>query len=250
MHPRRRSQYFLQFSHRLPLPNAPLYCLAHLRKLKKVNQREAAAALGVSQALLSHYEKGLREPGMEFLLNAADYYGVSADWLLGRTSDMTGTFLGAGADSAATTEADPSRRAAARRRADKARMQESVGMVYDLLEKLDARELEPAVHAHLSAELVQILSLIHLSAGAADFSRMAEYALDMDLHIGSILQKTVLKVNETGTEAAAATQVAMLARGAYISETAVMNVDKPFMMLIHDPASGCVLFASLINNPA
>ncbi len=139
--------------------------LAHLRKLKKVNQREAAAALGVSQALLSHYEKGLREPGMEFLLNAADYYGVSADWLLGRTSDMTGTFLGAGTDVAATTEADPSRRAAARRRADKARMQESVGMVYDLLEKLDARELEPAVHAHLSAELVQILSLIHLSAG-------------------------------------------------------------------------------------
>lgn len=139
--------------------------LAYLRKLKKVNQREAAAALGVSQALLSHYEKGLREPGMEFLLNAADYYGVSADWLLGRTSDMTGTFLGAGADSAAATEADPSRRAAARRRADKAHMQESVGMVYDLLEKLDARELEPAVHAHLSAELVQILSLIHLSAG-------------------------------------------------------------------------------------
>jgi len=139
--------------------------LAYLRKLKKVNQREAAAALGVSQALLSHYEKGLREPGMEFLLNAADYYGVSADWLLGRTSDMTGTFLGAGADSAAVTETDPSRRAAARRRADKAHMQESVGMVYDLLEKLDVRGLEPAVHTHLTAELVQVLSLVHLTAG-------------------------------------------------------------------------------------
>lgn len=139
--------------------------LAYLRKLKKVNQREAAAALGVSQALLSHYEKGLREPGMEFLLNAADYYGVSTDWMLGRTSDMTGTFLGTEADTAAAVETDPSRRAAARRRSDKAHMQEAVGMVYDLLEKLDVRELESNVHVHFTAELMQVLSLIHLTAG-------------------------------------------------------------------------------------
>lgn len=84
----------------------------------------------------------------------------------------------------------------------------------------------------------------------ADFSAMAENALDMDLHIGRVLQKTILKVNETGTEAAAATQVAMLARGAMNPKTAVMTVDKPFMLLVHDPASGYVLFAACINNPA
>ena len=136
-----------------------------LRKERGITQKQAAEDLGISQALLSHYEKGIRECGLEFVVRVADYYGVSADWLLGRTSDMTGTFLGAGADSAAATEADPSRRAAARRRADKAHMQESVGMVYDLLEKLDVRGLEPAVHTHLTAELVQVLSLIHLTAG-------------------------------------------------------------------------------------
>lgn len=139
--------------------------LAHLRKLKRVNQREAAAALGVSQALLSHYEKGLREPGLEFLLHAAEYYGVSTDWLLGRTSDMTGTAPDLQAEEDALSAADPGLRAQARLRADKGRMQEAVGLLYDLLDRLDVRELEPSLHAHLTAEIVQVLSLIHLSAG-------------------------------------------------------------------------------------
>jgi len=112
----------------------------------------------------------------------------------------------------------------------------------------------PNVYAESSFELKDALLAAGVTdafdPGEADFSRMAENAADLDLHIGSVLQKAVLKVNETGTEAAAATQVAMLARGAYIGETAVMNVDKPFMMLIHDPASGYVLFAACINNPA
>ena len=46
-------------------------------------QRQVAAALGVSQALLSHYENGVREPGLAFITRACAYYGVSADYLLG-----------------------------------------------------------------------------------------------------------------------------------------------------------------------
>lgn len=57
--------------------------LANLRKKKKVSQRTAASALGVSQALLSHYENDLREPGLEFLVNASRYYACSVDALLG-----------------------------------------------------------------------------------------------------------------------------------------------------------------------
>ena len=59
--------------------------LALLRKEKKISQRTAAADLEVSQALLSHYENGLREPGLGFVVRAADYYGVSCDYLLGRS---------------------------------------------------------------------------------------------------------------------------------------------------------------------
>ena len=59
--------------------------LADLRREKGVSQRQAAKDLAISQALLSHYENGIREPGLAFVVRACDYYGVSADYLLGRS---------------------------------------------------------------------------------------------------------------------------------------------------------------------
>lgn len=59
--------------------------LSLLRQEAGISQRKAAAALGISQALLSHYENGAREPGLGFVCRACDYYGVSADYLLCRT---------------------------------------------------------------------------------------------------------------------------------------------------------------------
>lgn len=58
--------------------------LLELRRRKSLSQRQAAAELGISQALLSHYENGLREPKLDFLVKVCDYYDVSADYLLGR----------------------------------------------------------------------------------------------------------------------------------------------------------------------
>ena len=59
-----------------------------LRKQKQVSQKKAAEDLGVSQALLSHYENGIRECGLDFVVRAADYYGVSTDYLLGHSNDI------------------------------------------------------------------------------------------------------------------------------------------------------------------
>ncbi|MCD7886891.1 MAG: helix-turn-helix domain-containing protein, partial [Clostridiales bacterium] len=56
--------------------------LSLLRRERNISQRAAAADLGISQALLSHYEKGIREPGLAFVIRACDYYQVSADYLL------------------------------------------------------------------------------------------------------------------------------------------------------------------------
>ncbi len=60
--------------------------ISKLRKERGSNQRKAASELNISQALLSHYENGIREPGLDFVVRACDYYGVSADFLLGRTN--------------------------------------------------------------------------------------------------------------------------------------------------------------------
>lgn len=57
--------------------------LSLLRQEKGISQRKAAGEMGISQALLSHYENGIREPGLAFVVKACDYYHVSADYLLG-----------------------------------------------------------------------------------------------------------------------------------------------------------------------
>lgn len=59
--------------------------LSLLRKEKSIPQKQAASHLGISQALLSHYEKGIREPGLDFILRCSDYYGVTCDYLLGKS---------------------------------------------------------------------------------------------------------------------------------------------------------------------
>ena len=64
-----------------------------LRKERGITQKKAAEELGVSQALLSHYEKGIRECGLDFVVRVADYYGVSCDYLLGRSADRSGLTL-------------------------------------------------------------------------------------------------------------------------------------------------------------
>lgn len=67
--------------------------LTHLRKEAGLSQKKASEALGISQALLSHYEKGIRECGLLFLVRAADFYGVSVDYLLGRSLEKNGTAI-------------------------------------------------------------------------------------------------------------------------------------------------------------
>ena len=63
------------------------------RKERKISQKKAADDLGISQALLSHYEKGIRECGLDFLVRVADYYNISCDYLLGRTPEPEGKTL-------------------------------------------------------------------------------------------------------------------------------------------------------------
>ena len=62
--------------------------LTKLRQQKGYSQKNVASDLGISPALLSHYEKGIRECGLDFLIKLANYYDVSCDYLLG-VSNLT-----------------------------------------------------------------------------------------------------------------------------------------------------------------
>lgn len=69
--------------------------LSELRRTAGLSQRKAAADLNISQALLSHYENGAREPGLNFVCRVCDYYNVTADYLLGRSLNPDGVDRGA-----------------------------------------------------------------------------------------------------------------------------------------------------------
>lgn len=60
--------------------------LSELRRTKGISQKKAASELGISPALLSHYENGIRECGLDFLLRLSEYYSVSCDYLLGKST--------------------------------------------------------------------------------------------------------------------------------------------------------------------
>ena len=64
-----------------------------LRKERGLSQKKAAEELQVSQALLSHYEKGIRECGLEFVVKIANFYNVSCDYLLGRSPNRSGATI-------------------------------------------------------------------------------------------------------------------------------------------------------------
>lgn len=64
--------------------------LSQLRKERGSSQKKAAADLGISQALLSHYEKGIRECGLDFVIKCSEYYGVTTDYLLGISKSRYG----------------------------------------------------------------------------------------------------------------------------------------------------------------
>lgn len=61
--------------------------LKKLRVQKKKTQLNVQMETGIEQALLSKYESGKRIPPTETLITLADYYGVSMDYIMGRTDN-------------------------------------------------------------------------------------------------------------------------------------------------------------------
>ena len=62
-----------------------IFCnrLKELRQEKEIGQVELAKAIGVSKGVISLWENGLREPGMNSLVLLAKYFSVSIDYLVG-----------------------------------------------------------------------------------------------------------------------------------------------------------------------
>ena len=61
--------------------------IKELRRQKGISQVKMAMDLNTNQNTISRYETGEREPGIAELIRIADYFGVSIDYLVGRSSN-------------------------------------------------------------------------------------------------------------------------------------------------------------------
>lgn len=64
-----------------------MFRIKELRESKGISMKEAARHLGMPYTTYVNYEKGLREPTSEILIQIADFFNVSIDFLVGRNAD-------------------------------------------------------------------------------------------------------------------------------------------------------------------
>jgi transcriptional regulator with XRE-family HTH domain len=136
--------------------------LALLRKERALSQKQAAADLGVAQALLSHYEKGKRECGLAFLVRAADYYKVSTDYLLGRSPSSDGSFI-AESDIPDTDELDKTGRVGRDISVTlvKKMIIGGIDVIYSLLSKINNPKLTQSVSEFFTLSVYSAFRLVY-----------------------------------------------------------------------------------------
>lgn len=135
--------------------------LTLLRKERGFSQKKVAGDLGISQALLSHYEKGIRECGLDFLVRTSNYYEVSCDYLLGRTPQRNGSVISVEDipnDSGKSKRGDKSVTEYNRRI-----LVNSLNIVFGLLKKINSESLTREITTYLSSAVYKTFRVLYSS---------------------------------------------------------------------------------------
>lgn len=174
--------------------------ITFLRKERGLSQKQAASDLGISQALLSHYEKGIRECGLEFLSRAADYYEVSTDYLLGRTVQRSLSDVAAD-----MPESDDihHRKGNMINQINRKLLMNTTTVIYDLLAQMGSKRLTNAASNYLMCAEYQIFREIYcaeksntqtmFSLDQSRYKNMTTASMIQDLEIaGAIIEREKL----------------------------------------------------------
>ncbi|HLR38089.1 MAG TPA: serpin family protein [Chitinophagaceae bacterium] len=109
----------------------------------------------------------------------------------------------------------------------------------------------PKWESEYKIDLNAVLSQMGMASAfskSADFSNMYK---GEDVQISEVKHKTYIKVDESGTEAAAVTSTGMTTTSAPMNPPSIpiMDVNHPFIYLITEKDSGSILFLGIVNNP-
>ena len=155
--------------------------LSLLRQENGISQRKAAAELGISQALLSHYENGIREPGLAFVTKVCDYYHVSADYLLGRSLSRDGAVIEA-EELIDASEAKENLKGSIMAKLQKKLIVNTTSVLFDLLGQVGSKEAVTHAGAYLSSALYQLFRQLYRAAGGNEsYFSTERVSFDMDV---------------------------------------------------------------------
>lgn len=108
----------------------------------------------------------------------------------------------------------------------------------------------PTLELGVALQKLGMTTAFDIPPRSANFDRMAPRPPDDYLFISEVFHKTFISVDEKGTEAAAATAVAMMRSLAMRPQSPVeIKVDHPFIFAIQHRASGACLFLGHVVDP-
>lgn len=128
-----------------------------LRKEKNLSQKQVAEDLGISQALLSHYEKGIRECNLDFVVKVANYFEVTTDYLLGRTTQRYSEIEDL------SEEISEERRTAISQILNKRLIANSISVLYEYIIRIGSRKLSNYITDYLMLAVYKMFRYIYSS---------------------------------------------------------------------------------------
>lgn len=98
----------------------------------------------------------------------------------------------------------------------------------------------------LLGQQLRTLGMPRAFSDNADFTGITA---DEPLQIAEVAHQATITVDEKGTVAAAATAVIMRTTSGMVGEPKNLDIDRPFLFLLHDRPTGALLFAGQVTNP-
>jgi serine protease inhibitor len=114
----------------------------------------------------------------------------------------------------------------------------------------EVRVYLPKVEFRSSYQLVEPLKAMGMSIAFQPHQANFRGIADTDLFISQVVHKTFLRIDEKGTEAAAATGIEAELTSAPAVPPPTFRADHPFLVLIRDRPTGAVLFLGRIADPS
>lgn len=136
-----------------------------LRKERGLSQKQVASDLQISQSLLSHYEKGIRECSLNFVLRISDYYNVSCDYLLGKTLDKNGSKITLDDTTEDNQEIKKENQfnKSILPTLNKKLITNSLNIIFDVLQKINSKSLTNEVSNYIMISIYKMFRAIYLA---------------------------------------------------------------------------------------